>query len=191
MRPSATAEAMKARLIRAITIVITPIFLVMIMTSVMFGQSDHPKHADLIPNTELPWALVIVFAEETTVAQEEAFVETYGLVQLPGQYYYADPGPYLGKVYSDTLYSGYEEFRYTAWRDFRADTRFDECLKDNSCPPLFVDRVWYEPVTEEVAMLLQEEEIVVQLENNYSNTFFFLKQVERLLEIMKHITLRG
>lgn len=188
MRPSATVEAMKARLMRVITIVITPIFLVMIMTSVMFGQSDHPKRADLTPDSEAPWGLAIKFIEQTSIPQERVLRDKYGLEVAPGGYQKADPGPYLGQVFDESLYSGDELSFYYHLKRHKGDTRFDECLASNSCPPVFVDQVRYEPVKEEIVAALLEESIVAQLENQKNESFFFLKKIIVLIDWVKGIT---
>lgn len=168
--------------------VLSPIFvgclLLFILISTATAQ-DENKRAKLIPDTDAPWGLVVEFVDQTSIPQEKAMREKYGLRVSPCCYEKADPGLYLGQVFDESLYSGMERFCYTAMRDFDGDTRFDECLKDNSCPPVFVDRIWYEPVDTATELALLEEEIVRRLDNRRSTLFFYLKIIECWIENMK------
>ncbi len=159
--------------------------LLLLLVATAAGQSDE-KRAKLIPDTEAPWGLVIQFAEQTTVAQEKALREKYGLTVTPSGYHYADPSPYLGQTFDEDLYSGKEEYRYQAIVDHYGNEQLAACLTAGNCPPLFVESVWYEPVDTATEQALLAEAQIAKLDNRRTTTFFFLKLIECWIEQQIH-----
>ena len=150
------------------------------------AQNTPNKKANLIPDTDAPWGLVIEFVEQTTVAQEKALRETYNLILTPGGYHYADPHPYIGQTFDAALYSGKEEYHYYSAVHYRGDTELAACLAADTCPPLFVENVWYEPVDTATELALIAEKQIALLDNQRTTPFFFLKLIECWIEQRIH-----
>jgi hypothetical protein len=129
------------------------------------AAAQDSKQEMLIPDTELPWGLVIQFAPDATLKQANELRLKHGLVSMPQGYLTADGRNVSYDVPADDDYASYQRFYF-----YKTDHA--GCVSMASCPPITPLYGYFEPVGDEVATALMDEGLVAKIDNRNDAVFF-------------------
>lgn len=141
---------------------------------------DDKRNPELMRN-EVPWGMVIVFTEGTTITQANHLRLRYGLTLTSG-YHGTDGSWYRYGRTDDSEYLDYAKFYY-ALSSCSVTPQEGKTI----CPPITPASAYYEPVSEEVEATLLTEPTVAQLDNRNDPVFFIFKMAKEIIGMIPYI----